>query len=109
AVTGGWLEGNVLSLANLGDSRAYLVAEVRDRGSGVRGQESEVGGHESGARSRESAVSDQESAVRDQVSGAGLLPPASCPLTPGVVVEQLTVDGDLASGMLAEGVPPETI
>src|SRR5262249_15464655 len=52
-LTAGWLEGNLFSLANLGDSRAYLVT---DR-----------------------------------------------------VVEQLTVDGDLASGMLAEGVPPETI
>jgi serine/threonine protein phosphatase PrpC len=58
-LTAGWLEGNVLTLANLGDSRAYLV---------------------SGVDSEEAAV-----------------------------VEQLTVDGDLASGMLAEGVPPETI
>ena len=52
-LTAGWLEGNVLSLANLGDSRAYLVGPTW--------------------------------------------------------VEQLTVDGDLASGMLAGGMPPETI
>ncbi|HWY87486.1 MAG TPA: PP2C family serine/threonine-protein phosphatase, partial [Gemmataceae bacterium] len=52
-LTAGWLEGNVLSLANLGDSRAYLVGPAW--------------------------------------------------------VEQLTVDGDLASGMLAGGMPPETI
>jgi serine/threonine protein phosphatase PrpC len=52
-LTVAWLEGNVLSLANLGDSRAYLIDE------------------------------------------AG--------------VEQLTVDGDLASGMLGEGMPPENL
>ncbi len=49
----GWLEGSTLSLANVGDSRAYLI----DRHG----------------------------------------------------VEQLTVDGDLASGMLATGTPPEQI
>lgn len=52
-LTAGWLEGNTLSLANLGDSRAYLI----DRHT----------------------------------------------------VEQLTVDGDLASGMLAAGTPPEQV
>ena len=52
-LTAAWLEGNTLSLANIGDSRAYLVDKT----------------------------------------GA----------------EQLTVDGDLASGMLAGGTPPESI
>src|SRR5207302_2736495 len=52
-LTAAWLEGNVLGLANLGDSRAYLIDAAH--------------------------------------------------------VEQLTVDGDLASGMLIEGMPPETI
>jgi serine/threonine protein phosphatase PrpC len=50
-LTAAWLEGNRLSLANLGDSRAYLI-------------------------------------TRNEV-------------------EQLTVDGDLSSGMLAHGMPPE--
>lgn len=49
----GWLEGNAVCLANLGDSRAYLI--------------------------------DNDGA------------------------EQLTVDGDLASGMLADGLPPENL
>lgn len=48
-----WLQGNQLSLANLGDSRAYLI-------------------------------------------------------TPAAI-EQLTVDGDLASDLLVQGVPPEEI
>ena len=52
-LTAAWLEGNVASVANLGDSRAYLI------------------------------------------DAAG--------------VEQLTVDGDLASGMLSDGAPPEHI
>jgi serine/threonine protein phosphatase PrpC len=50
-LTAGWLEENTLTLANIGDSRAYLI------------------------------------------SAEG--------------VEQLTVDGDLGSGMLAHGMPPE--
>jgi serine/threonine protein phosphatase PrpC len=49
----GWLEGNILSLANVGDSRAYLI----DGGN----------------------------------------------------VEQLTIDGDLGSELLASGVPPEEV
>jgi serine/threonine protein phosphatase PrpC len=52
-LTAGWLEGNTLTLANLGDSRAYLVTDE--------------------------------------------------------YVEQLTVDGDLGSGLLASGVPPEEV
>ncbi len=52
-LTAAWLEGNLLSIANLGDSRAYLIDKTE--------------------------------------------------------VEQLTVDGDLASGMLADGMPPENI
>jgi PPM family protein phosphatase len=49
----GWLEGNMLTLANIGDSRAYLID--------------------------------------------------------GAVVEQLTVDGDLGSELLASGMPPEEV
>ncbi|MCI0637503.1 MAG: protein phosphatase 2C domain-containing protein [Gemmataceae bacterium] len=52
-LTAGWLEGSQVVLANLGDSRAYLID---DQGA-----------------------------------------------------EQLTVDGDLGSGMLASGVPPEEV
>jgi serine/threonine protein phosphatase PrpC len=52
-LTAAWLEGNTLSLANVGDSRAYLIDE---------------GG-----------------------------------------VEQLTVDGDLGSALLAAGAPPEEV
>src|SRR5262249_59618810 len=52
-LTAGWLEGNRLALANLGDSRAYLL----------------------------------------DASG----------------IEQLTVDGDLGSALLAAGVPPEDV
>ncbi len=52
-VTAAWLEGNCLALANLGDSRAYLI----------------------------------------DAAGA----------------EQLTVDGDLGSALLAAGVPPEDV
>jgi serine/threonine protein phosphatase PrpC len=52
-LTAGWLEGNRLALANLGDSRAYLL---------------NAGG-----------------------------------------IEQLTVDGDLGSALLAAGVPPEDV
>jgi serine/threonine protein phosphatase PrpC len=49
----GWLEGNMLTLANVGDSRAYLID--------------------------------------------------------GASVEQLTVDGDLGSELLASGMPPEEV
>jgi protein phosphatase len=52
-LTAGWLEGNRLSLGNLGDSRAYLVTSE--------------------------------------------------------FIEQLTVDGDMATGMLAAGIPPENV
>jgi serine/threonine protein phosphatase PrpC len=49
----GWLEGNMLTLANVGDSRAYLID--------------------------------------------------------GATVEQMTVDGDLGSELLASGMPPEEV
>ncbi len=52
-LTVGWLQGHEFSLANLGDSRAYLIADK--------------------------------------------------------VIEQLTVDGDLASDLLARGVSPEEV
>lgn len=52
-LTAGWLEGNRLAVANLGDSRAYLIT--------------------------------------------------------GDFVEQLTVDGDLGSGLLMLGMPPEDV
>src|SRR5262249_61210049 len=52
-LTAGWLQGNRLSLANLGDSRAYLIDDD--------------------------------------------------------MVEQLTVDGDLGSELLATGTPPEEV
>jgi serine/threonine protein phosphatase PrpC len=52
-LTAAWLEGNGISIANLGDSRAYLIEGMR--------------------------------------------------------VEQLTVDGDLASDLLQHGMPPEQV
>lgn len=52
-LTAGWLQGNILQVANLGDSRAYLIEGGR--------------------------------------------------------VEQLTVDGDLASDLLAQATPPEKV
>jgi protein phosphatase len=52
-LTAGWIDGSLLHLANLGDSRAYLIDE-----------------HD---------------------------------------VEQLTVDGDLASSLLGQGYPPESL
>jgi protein phosphatase len=52
-LTAGWLQGNRLTLANLGDSRAYLID--------------------------------------------------------GATIEQLTVDGDLGSELLATGTPPEEV
>jgi protein phosphatase len=52
-LTAGWLQGNSLTVANLGDSRAYLIEDMR--------------------------------------------------------VEQLTVDGDLASDLLGQGMAPEKV
>jgi serine/threonine protein phosphatase PrpC len=94
-LTAAWLEGNVLSVANLGDSRAYLVADA--------------GIEEPAITDAEWRDKRPEQGGRDQDPKNGPVATNSCPLSPGLVVEQLTVDGDLASGMLAEGVAPETI